>query len=43
VTHANPVDFFIPAMIVERATRSNASRVNLLRPNIVVLIVVDLV
>lgn len=36
-TYAKPVDFLIPAIIVDRATRSNARRDNLLRPNIVVL------
>jgi hypothetical protein len=38
LTHAKPVDFLIPAIIVDRATRSNARRDNLLRPNIVVLV-----
>jgi hypothetical protein len=37
-TYAKPVDFLIPAIIVDRATRSNARRDNLLRPNIVVLV-----
>lgn len=37
-TYAKPVDFLIPAIIVDSATKSNARRDNLLRPNIVVLI-----
>jgi hypothetical protein len=37
-TYAKPVDFLIPAIIVDSATRSNARRDNLLRPNIVVLV-----
>lgn len=37
-THAKPVDFLIPAIIVENATRSNASLVNLFNPNMLVLI-----
>jgi hypothetical protein len=34
-TYSNPVDFFIPAIMVEMATKSKASRVSLLRPNMV--------
>jgi len=37
-THAKPVDFLIPAIIVDSATRSNARRDSLLRPNIVILV-----
>ena len=33
-TYENPVDFFIPAIIVDIAIRSMASLVSLLRPNI---------
>lgn len=35
MTYENPVDFFIPAIIVDIAMRSMASLVNLFRPNIV--------
>lgn len=35
-THANPVDFLTPAMMVLIATRSMARRVKRLRPNMTI-------